>query len=153
MTKRFSLKTEIRRRRVIELHVQGSTIPEIVQKLNAENIKVSEKTVWNDLHSEMAEDYLTPFSKELIRKQNKDIEDEKDSQFRIRARDRLIGRVLPRRQIIKQEIKGSPGVDAGEVIQDFMSRLFGDDAHAIGEQLKLEKARLVREDPEGSLPD
>ena len=69
MTKRFSLKTEIRRRRVIEIHVQGSTIPEIVQKHTAENIKVSEKTVWNDLHSEMAEDYLTPFAKELIRRQ------------------------------------------------------------------------------------
>lgn len=152
MPKRFNLKMEVRRRRVIELHATGSTIPEIVQQLDTENIKISERTVWEDLHSEMAEDYLTPFAKELIRKQNKDIEAAENPNVRLRARDRLIGRVLPRRQIIKTEIKGSPGADVGEVIHELTRRIFADDANIIGEQLKLKETRPIREVSEGALP-
>lgn len=152
MAKRFNLRMEVRRRRVIELHVQGDTIPEIVQKLTTENIKTSERTVWEDLHSEMAEDYLSPFAEELIRKQNKDIEATTNPNVRLRARDRLIGRVLPRRQIIKTEVKGSPGMDAGDAMHSLAEKLFADDAHIVSELLKLEKARPLREAPQGSLP-
>jgi len=120
MAKRFSLKTETRRRRAIELHVQGANIPEIVQKLNAENIKVSERTIWSDLHSEMADDYLSPFAKELIRRQAKAIEEHKNPLVKLRYRDRLIGKVLPRREISKIELKGDLKIDEQpDNIRDF----------------------------------
>jgi len=152
MTERFSLKREVRQRRTIELHVQGATIPEIVQKLTTENIKASERTIFRDLHSEMAADYLSPFAKELIRKQNRDIEAALNLGLRLRARDRLIGRVLPRRQIIKTEIKGTPTVDAGDAIHDLLEKVFTDDAHAVIQHLNIEKTRSVREASDGALP-
>jgi hypothetical protein len=148
MTERFSLKREVRQRRTIELHVQGATIPEIVQRLATENIKASERTVFRDLHSQMAEDYLSPFGKELIRKQNRDIESAPNLGLRLKARDRLIGRVLPRRQIIKTEIKGSPTTDAGDAIHSLLEKVFTDDAHAIIQHLNIEKTGPVREAPQ-----
>jgi len=153
MSERFSLKREVRCRRTIELHALGKTIPEIVLDLSAENIKTSEPTVWRDLHSEMAGDYLSPFAMELIRKQNREIEATKDPLTKLRYRDRLIARVLPRREIIKTEIKGELGTDAGDAIHSLLEKVFTDDAHAVIEHLNVEKTRPLREVADGPVSD
>lgn len=111
MSKKPSFKTLTRRQKVIGYAAQGCTIAETVIKLSEENIVTSEKTVWRDLHSELADDYLSPFAKELIRKQVKEIEAHKNPTVKLRYRDRLIGKVLPRREISKIELKGDLKVD------------------------------------------
>jgi non-homologous end joining protein Ku len=119
MTRKQSFKVISRRLKVIGYAAQGFTIPEIVLKLNEESIVTSPKTVWLDLHSEMAEDYLSPLAKELIRKQMKEIEAHQNPTIKLRYRDKLIGRVLPRREIIKQEIRDLREIEQPNNIRDF----------------------------------
>ena len=93
-----SLKVLGRRRRIIELRCLGFTIPQITQKLNDEGGKVSEITVWRDLHSTTVEDYI----EELKRKQLADITlCEDDYATRLKYRDLLLDKLMPRSQRIE----------------------------------------------------
>lgn len=88
-------------KRVLELSTSGMTIPQISAALKKEGIHAfSERTVWADLNSVEAKEYLD----ELIRKQLTDITTEKDSNLRMKYRGQLIMRLLPSK--VEQKVEG-----------------------------------------------
>jgi IS30 family transposase len=113
-----NLKKAARLRRVIELRAQGGTIDGIAKALD-----VSEKTVDRDLRGED----IKLFVDELIRQQLTDIVEAKLG-MRLRYRDRLLDKLLPRK--IEQK---------GEVEQSILIRGWGLDI-AKGDNAKLQAA-------------
>jgi hypothetical protein len=88
------LKILTRRIRVIELRCEGCTIARICEKLREEHIEVSERTVWDDLHSPQAQELI----EELTRQQLQDIASLKKASSRLHWRDVLLEKLLPRKQ-------------------------------------------------------
>ena len=76
-----------RRKRTLELHVKGLTILQINKALNDEHFETSEHTVFDDVHSQTADEY----KEELERQQRADITMAKDYlKVRLEYRDRII---------------------------------------------------------------
>jgi len=86
-------KLETRRRRVYELRCRGFTIPNICEKLREEQVFVSERTVWEDLHSNQ----MLSFVEELLRRQFADMELSGSYKLKLEYRDRILDRLLPRK--------------------------------------------------------
>lgn len=96
-----TLKQLQRRKRTLELHVKGLTIPQINDALQNENYETSEHTVFDDIHSSTA----TEYREELERQQRIDITmAQKDLRLRLEYRDRMIDRLTPKR--IEQKVEG-----------------------------------------------
>ena len=90
-----------RRKRTIELSCKGLTIPQINNALHQEDFETSEHTVFDDLHSQTADEY----KEELERQQRADITmAQKDLKLRLEYRDRMIDRLTPKR--IEQKVEG-----------------------------------------------
>ena len=51
-----------RRKRTLELHVKGLTIPQINKALHDEHFETSEHTVFDDVHSQTADEYKEGWS-------------------------------------------------------------------------------------------
>jgi hypothetical protein len=97
-----TLKQLQRRKRTLELHVKGLTIPQINKALLDENYETSEHTVFDDIHSSTAIEYR----EELERQQRCDITlAQKDLKLRLEYRDRMIDRLTPKR--IEQKVEGA----------------------------------------------
>ena len=89
-----------RRKRTLELHVKGLTIPQINKALHDEHFETSEHTVFDDVHSQTADEY----KEELKRQQRADITMAKDDlKVRLEYRDRMIDRLTPKK--IEQKIE------------------------------------------------
>src|SRR3990170_3679139 len=89
-----------RRKRTLELHVKGLTIPQINKALHDEHFETSEHTVFDDVHSQTADEY----KEELERQQRADITMAKDDlKVRLEYRDRMIDRLTPKK--IEQKIE------------------------------------------------
>ena len=86
------LKRVARQRRTIELRCLGYSIPKIAETLKEEKIKSSERTVFRDLRSALAEDMI----QELLRIQNRDITEAQDVEVRLKYRDRILGKLMPK---------------------------------------------------------
>ncbi|HEY9753908.1 MAG TPA: hypothetical protein V6C97_01975 [Oculatellaceae cyanobacterium] len=86
-------KLENRRRRVFELRCRGFTIPNICEKLREEGFDVSERTVWEDLHSNQ----MQSFTEELLRRQFADMELSGSYRLKLEYRDRILDRLMPRK--------------------------------------------------------
>ena len=90
-----------RRKRTLELYVKGLTIPQINKALHDEHFETSEHTVFDDVHSQTADEY----KEELERQQRADITMAKDDlKVRLEYRDRMIDRLTPKK--IEQKIEG-----------------------------------------------
>jgi Fe2+ or Zn2+ uptake regulation protein len=87
------LKITARRRRVFELRCRGFTIPQIAEKLKEEGQLWSEDTIYSDLHSDQAREFL----EELQRQQLADITLTKSRKLKLVFRDRMIERFTPRK--------------------------------------------------------
>lgn len=97
----ISHKIAKRRAQVLTLRCQGGTIPAIQKTLEKNGLKVSEHTIWNDLHSSTADEFL----EELKRQQLSDIYQEKDdSKLRLEYRGRIIDILSPKK--LEQKIDG-----------------------------------------------
>lgn len=90
-----TLRTTIRRRKVIELKASGKTIAEIAKVLD-----VSEKTVDRDLKSQDVQTFID----ELIRQQIVDIKSAK-LPTRLNFRSDLLDKLLPKKAEIKQNVQ------------------------------------------------
>lgn len=84
-------------RRVLELSTTGMTIPDISAMMKKEGFKASERTVWGDLNSVEAKDYL----EEILRKQLTDITIA-DIELRLKYRGKLLDKLMPSK--IEQKI-------------------------------------------------
>ena len=94
------LKQIKRQQRVLELRCKGLTIPEITKKLHEEQWKCGEHTVWKDLHSKTAEDFI----EELKRQQLADITQcGKDYKTRLQYRADMLDKLLPKRTELHAE--------------------------------------------------
>lgn len=101
-----TLKQLQRRKRTLELHVKGLTIPQINNALLEEEYETSEHTVFDDIHSQTAIEYR----EELERQQRADITmAQKDLKLRLEYRDRIIDRLTPKRV--------EPKVEGGETFR------------------------------------
>lgn len=90
-----------RRKRTLELHVKGLTIPQINSALLDEGYETSEHTVFDDIHSQTAVEYR----EELERQQRADITmAQKDLKLGLEYRDRMIDRLTPKK--IEQKVDG-----------------------------------------------
>lgn len=119
-------------KRVLELSTSGMTIPLISAALKKEGIHAfSERTVWDDLNSVEAQEYLD----ELIRKQLIDITIEKSSNLRMKYRGQLIMRLLPSK--VEQKVEGEVITYNVETLLD---RMLKSDAEAL--EAKKEAAVL-----------
>lgn len=95
------LKIANRRRRVFELRCAGLKISQICEKLREEGQIWSERTVWSDLHSDQAGELID----ELVRQQLSDIAlCEDDYAIRLKFRDLLIEKLLPRKPSVKVDV-------------------------------------------------
>ena len=94
-------KTQRKRRvrRVLELSTLGMTLPKISIKMKSEGYAASERTVWSDLNSVEAQDYL----EEVLRKQLADITIA-DIGLRLKYRGQLLNKLLPSK--IEQKVEG-----------------------------------------------
>ncbi len=88
-------------RRVLELSTSGMTIPDISTMMKGEGYAASEHTVFNDLHSVEAEDYLA----EILRKQLTDITIAKIG-LRLKYRGKLLDNLMPKKIEQKLEATG-----------------------------------------------
>lgn len=96
-----TIKQLQRRKRTIELHVKGLTIPQINNALLDEEYETSEHTIFDDIHSQTAAEYR----EELERQQRADITmAQKDLKLRLEYRDRMIDRLTPKRT--EQKVEG-----------------------------------------------
>lgn len=96
-------KQQQRRKRTLELRCNGLTIPMINQKLHEEKFQSSEHTVFDDLHSETAEEFL----EELKRQQLADItRAQTDYKTRLQYRGQMIEILTPKTNINKNEQAG-----------------------------------------------
>jgi len=86
-------------RRVLELSTAGMTIPDISDMMKQEGFAASERTVWSDLNSIEAKDYL----EEILRKQLTDITIA-DIALRLQYRGKLLDKLLPSK--IEQKVEG-----------------------------------------------
>ena len=77
-------------RRVLELSTAGMTIPDISKLMKEEGYAASERTVWGDLNSVEAQQYLG----EILSKQLTDITIA-DIELRLKYRGKLIDKLLP----------------------------------------------------------
>lgn len=97
-----NLKQLQRRRRIIELRCSGLTIPRICENLRENGLKISERTVWSDLHSSTTKDFV----EELLRKQLADLTLLGDDYAtRLKYRDQLLDKLMPRHIEQKTEEK------------------------------------------------
>ena len=115
--KKAKLKKAVRRLKVIELRVKGYNLEKIAKKLG-----VNEKTIRRDLKSQQTSDFID----ELVRQQLLDINGS-DVDVRLRYRDILLGKLLPRK--IQSEANVDVKVDAGKAINELLGkyeRLFSD---------------------------
>jgi transposase len=92
----LSLKRANRRLQVIELMCKGFTEIQIAKKLG-----VSERTIRRDLRSLEAQE----FGEELKRRQLRDIAECEDIRLRLEYRDRLLGKLIPKKVNKKTEGK------------------------------------------------
>ena len=95
------LKILKRQQRVLELRCKGLTIPAIAKALKEQDkLKVGERTIWKDLHSKTAEDFV----EELKRQQLADIAQcGKDYKTRLQYRADMLDKLLPKRTELHAE--------------------------------------------------
>jgi len=86
-------------RRVLELRTMGMTILDISKVMKGEGYAASERTVWSDLNSVEAKEYLD----EILLKQLRDIA-LADIGLRLKHRGNLIDKLLPSK--IEGEVQG-----------------------------------------------
>jgi len=86
-------------RRVLELSTSGMTIPDISDMMKNEGFAASERTVWSDLNSIEAKDYL----EEILRKQLTDIS-LAPIVVRLKYRGKLLDKLMPSK--IEQKVEG-----------------------------------------------
>jgi len=86
-------------RRVLELSTSGMTIPDISALMKTEGFAASERTVWSDLNSIEAKDYLA----EILRKQLTDIS-LAPINLRLQYRGKLLDKLMPSK--IEQKVEG-----------------------------------------------
>ena len=91
------LKMAARRQRVFELKCRGFSVAHICKKLAEEGYSCSENTIYNDLHSDAAGEFLD----ELIRQQLVDITVARQEHpvAAMKYRDLLIERLLPHNHV------------------------------------------------------
>jgi len=89
-------------RRVLELSTSGMTIPDISDMMKGEGYAASERTVWSDLNSVEAQEYL----EEVLRKQLTDITIA-DIGLRLKYRGKLLDKLMPSKieQKIESEVR------------------------------------------------
>ena len=98
-----TIKQEERRKRTLELRCKGLSIPQINKALHEEHFRTSEHTVFDDIHSQTANEYL----EELKRQQLADITlSGDDYKIRLEYRGRMIEILSPRQNINKNEQVG-----------------------------------------------
>lgn len=113
------VKQEARRKRVIELRCVGLTQAQICEKLREEGFRTSERTVWADLHSATAEDFI----EELKRRQLADIALAGDDyEVRLKYRDLLLDKIMPRKVEQKTESKVAVVVDDGKDVATLLAK-------------------------------
>lgn len=113
------LKREVRRKRVIELRCVGLTQPQICEKLREEGFRTSRRTVWEDLHSATAEDFI----EELKRRQLADIAlAGNDYEIRLKYRDLLLDKMMPRKVEQKTESKVAVVVEDGKDVATLLAK-------------------------------
>ena len=107
MTEKLQIKSS-RDVRIIELKCRGLTDAQVSTRMKEENYhKISEATIqrfWSKLKKE-SHDKLV---EELIRQQLLDISIEDDRGKKMKYRDRILEKLMPRR--IEQQIEGATGV-------------------------------------------
>jgi hypothetical protein len=96
----------------------GLTIPQIVEKLEDEGTASCEKTVFRDLHSSTVDDYV----EELQRKQFADITLSENYNVRLRYRDLMLEKLMPRKVEQKTEGKLDLTVDKGKDIAELLRK-------------------------------
>ncbi len=107
-----SLKLQARNRRIIELRCMGLTIPQIKDKLIEEGYKLSERTVWSDLHSQQSQEFI----EELIRKQLADITlCSDDYKTRLMYRADLLDKLMPNK---KPDVKVDVHVNQQALVEE-----------------------------------
>ena len=84
------LKQATRVQRIVELRSLGYTLRMIADKMKAEGYRISEHTVWRDLHSAAMDD----INFELMRRQLADINASNDIGLRLEYRSRLIKKLM-----------------------------------------------------------
>lgn len=113
------LKQTVRRQRVIGLRCVGLTQAQICEKLREEGFRTSERTVWADLHSATAEDFI----EELKRRQLADIALAGDDyEIRLKYRDLLLDKIMPRKVEQKTESKIAVVVDDGKDVATLLAK-------------------------------
>jgi hypothetical protein len=113
------LKREVRKRRVIELRCVGLTQAQICEKLREDGFSISERTVWEDLHSATAEEFI----EELKRRQLADITLASDDyEIRLKYRDLLLDKIMPRKVEQKTESKVDVIVNDGKDIASLLAK-------------------------------
>jgi DNA-binding transcriptional MerR regulator len=95
-----TIKQIQRRNRTLELRCKGLTIPQINKALHDEHYATSEHTVFDDIHSQTADDFL----EELKRQQLIDItKANEDYKTRLQYRGQMIEILSPKQNINKNE--------------------------------------------------
>ena len=114
-----------RRKRTIELSCNGLNVPQINKALHDEGFQTSEHTVFDDLHSRTAEEYL----EELKRQQLADITRAQDDyKTRLQYRGQMIEILSPRRIEAKTEANGTIKFDMSTQINELIKISKIDDA-------------------------
>lgn len=91
----MGIKQFKRRKRVIELRCRGWTEVQIASFLG-----VSERTIRRDLKSAQANEFV----EELKRRQLEDIEENDDSKVRLKYRDKILDKLLPKQ--VRETLEG-----------------------------------------------
>ena len=113
------LKQTVRRQRVIGLRCVGLTQAQICEKLREDGFSISERTVWADLHSATAEEFI----EELKRRQLADITLASDDyEVRLKYRDLLLDKIMPRKVEQKTESKVDVIVNDGKDIASLLAK-------------------------------
>ena len=95
----MGLKQISRRKKVIGYLCSGFSEVLIAKKLG-----VSERTVRRDVKSVQVQEYID----ELLRRQLKDIEEGDDRKIRLQYRDKLLGRLMPKKVAQTQDGEKTP---------------------------------------------
>jgi hypothetical protein len=103
------LKRATRRQRIFELRVLGLTIPQISETLKNEGYRIgtSEHTVYDDLHSGEAKEFV----EELLRRQLANIAVEENRTMKLKYYDRLLDKLMP--QKVESKVEGGSLVVMG----------------------------------------
>ena len=103
------LRQAARRQRIFELRVLGLTIPQISEMLKKEGFRIgtSEHTVYDDLHSGEAKEFV----EEVLRRHLANIAMEEDRAVKLKYYDRLLDKLMPTK--LESKVEGGPIVCMG----------------------------------------